>query len=284
MVELERFRLTHDNPVRLAETETGPGDLDMEDVGAQFRADIKLLPELHERLAAEEKAGLLIVLLAFDTGGKDETINGVFNTLPVQSLQIEKFNEPSEESRAHDFLWRAHIEAPRLGEIVVFNRSYYDDTTEPRLTGDLSMEQCRQRYKHILNFESLLREENATHILKFYLHISRDEQSKRIWERLDDPDRQWDFDPHDIETHERWDELLVAYEDVIHATTTEEAPWYVVPSDNEELRNAIVARAVAEALAEIDPQFPEPPEDIERWKRRMRELDRLAEWQSRSNA
>ena len=276
MLRLDRFRVTREQPISLARRDTGPGDVDLGELRQQFETDVERLVELHARLAAEEEDALLIVLLAFDTGGKDETINGVFNKLPVQSLQVEKFSEPSEEAQAHDFLWAAHIEAPRRGEIVVFNRSYYDHTTEPRLAGDLSAERCRARYKHILNFESLLREENNTRVLKLYMHISQAEQSKRIWERLNDPERQWDFDSHDIETHERWDELQGIYEEVVTATTTDEAPWYVVPADHEEFRNAVVARIVTRALEEIDPQYPDPPDDIEEWKQRLRELDRAA--------
>jgi PPK2 family polyphosphate:nucleotide phosphotransferase len=276
MLRLDRYRVAQGQSISLARRDTGPGDTDMQAVRAGLEDDIGRLAELHQRLAAEERDALLIVLLAFDTGGKDETINGVFNKLPVQSLQVEKFSEPSDEALAHDFLWRTHVQTPRLGEIVVFNRSYYDATTEPRLTGDLSAERARQRYKHILNFENLLREENATRVLKFYMHISRDEQSKRIWARLNDPERQFDFDPHDIETHARWDEFQAAYEEVINATTAEDAPWYVVPADDEALRDAVVARVVTRALEEIDPQYPDPPDDINEWQERMRELDREA--------
>lgn len=204
-LDTSRYRIAPDRKIQLA-------DFDPEDepgarrgVEKQFEKDVEDIVELHSRLGAEEVDSMLIDLLAFDTGGKDETLNGVFNRLPIQSIQVEKFSEPSKEALAHDFLWRVHIQAPRRGEIVVFNRSYYDDVTEPRVTGEIDLDRCEQRYEHIRTFESLLMDEASTTILKFYFHISRDEQARRIEERLEDPERQWDFDPHDIQTQRQWD-------------------------------------------------------------------------------
>lgn len=272
VLDTSRYRVEPGSEVRLADQdpEEEPGDRD--DVEKQFEQDVEDIVELHSRLGAEEVDSVLIDMLAFDTGGKDETLNGVFNRLPIQSIQVEKFSEPSKEALAHDFLWRVHIQTPRRGEIVVFNRSYYDDVTEPRVSGEIDLDRCNQRYEHIRNFESLLMDEASTTILKFYFHISRDEQAKRIEERLVDPTRQWDFDPHDIETQRKWDEFETAFEDAINATTTKRAPWYVVPSNKEWVRNAVVARVVVEALERIDPQYPEPPEDLEKWKRELNQI------------
>jgi PPK2 family polyphosphate:nucleotide phosphotransferase len=273
LISLDRYRVEPETQCSLEQHETDPSDQSIDDREKQFEEDVSRLADLHDRLGAAKQDALLIILLAFDTGGKDPTINRVFNRLPVQSLQVEKFAEPEAEEQSHDFLWRTHIEAPKRGEIVVFNRSYYDDVVEPRLMGDLSLDQCRKRYKHILNFEALLHEENATQILKFYLHISRSEQRRRVRERLENPIKQWDFDPHDIETQERWDEYSLAYEDVISATSSRIAPWYIVPADSESIRDAIVARVVTDALSSIDPKYPDPPDDLERWKRRLEAVE-----------
>lgn len=271
-LDTSRYRIEPGRPIRLAEFDPDDEPGERSEIEEQFEQDVGDIVELHSRLAAQEVDSMLIDLLAFDTGGKDETLNGVFNRLPIQSIQVEKFGEPSEEALAHDFLWRAHIQTPRRGEIVVFNRSYYDDVTEPRVTGEIDLERCQRRYEHIRNFESLLMDEASTTILKLYFHISRDEQADRIEERLEDPERHWDFDPHDIQTQRQWHEFESTFEDAINATTTGKAPWYVVPSNKEWARNAVVARIVVEALERIDPQYPEPPEDLEKWKRELREI------------
>lgn len=270
----EHYRVRPSQNIRLSDFDPAASQPDRKAVEDGFKKDVDRLLELQDRFQAEESHSLLVALLAYDTGGKDETITNVFSLIPHQAIRIEKFTTPTEEALMHDFLWRIHIATPRRGEIVVFNRSQYDDVTEPRIEGDIDRKTWERRYQHIRNFEDLLIDEGDTVIRKFYFHISRDEQAKRIRERLDDPEKQWDFDPHDIETHKRWDDYQAAFQDAINATATDSSPWHIIPSDNAWFRDALVARIVVEALEEIDPHYPEPSEDIEQYRKELERLQR----------
>ena len=198
---------------------------------------------------------LLIVLQAMDTAGKDSTIRMVFDGVNPQGVRIANFKAPTAEELAHDFLWRIHTKTPANGEIAIFNRSHYEDVLITRVNGWIDAATCQARYGHIKEFEELLFE-NGTTILKFYLHISKDEQKKRLLERRDDPAKQWKFNPADLVSRAQWDEHMAAYTQAIAATSTQNAPWYVVPANSKLQRNLIVATAICEALEKLDLSYP----------------------------
>lgn len=227
-------------------------------------ADLAELRDLHERLFAEGERALLIVMLAIDTGGKDSTIDRIFSGLNPQGCVVSGFQAPTEEELARDFLWRIHQRVPRKGQIGIFNRSHYEDVTVPRVHGWIDQAAWERRYAHILDFESLL-VESGTVVVKFHLRISKEEQAERLQERLDDPSKHWKFDPNDLAERKRWDEYQHAFEDAIAATSTEDAPWYVVPANSKWYRDAIVARVVVEQMRQLDPRYPPPVEGIERY-------------------
>ena len=207
---------------------------------------------------------LLIVLLAIDTGGKDSTIDRIFSGLNPQGCVVTGFKAPTEEELAHDFLWRIHAHTPRLGQIGIFNRSHYEDVTVQRVHKWIDKATWQRRYEHIRDFESLL-VESGTAVLKFHLTISKEEQAERLQDRLDDPSKHWKFNPGDLEERKLWDDYQQAFEDALVATSTDDAPWYVVPANSKWYRDAVVARIVVEQMRRLDPQYPPPVEGIERY-------------------
>lgn len=228
-------------------------------------SDVGALRLLHEKLQAESARAVLVVLMAVDGGGKDPTVDDVFGRVSLRGVRVAHFSSPTDEEDDHDFLWRVHEKAPRHGEIAVFNRSQYDAVAEPRLDGTIDDEEVERRIRHLRAFEDLLTD-SGTVVRKFFLHISRKEQARRIEERIDDPSQRWEFDPHDVEVHQRWDEYHAVYERLIAATTTPDAPWYVVPSDDPAVRNAVVARTMRRTLQQMDPQFPTVDDDLDRYR------------------
>ena len=268
-IDTDRYRARPGAPVELATVDPEPPATGADRAAYEraLRADLAGLAEWQRRLRAAERHGLLIILMAADTGGKDPTIREVFGALDPRGLAVAKFGAPSATERRHDFLRRVHAAAPGRGEIAVFNRSHYDDIVEPRLRGELDGDARQGHYAHTRHFEELLSGSGIA-IRKFYFHISRDEQARGVLARLEDPEQQHEFDPDDIAVQEQWDAYLAAYEEVVNATTTERAPWYVVPANRPWFRNATVARVVAEALEQLDPQFPAPlpAEEVQRYK------------------
>jgi PPK2 family polyphosphate:nucleotide phosphotransferase len=220
------------------------------------------LGDLQERLYAEQKQSLLVVLQAMDTGGKDGAIKGVFRGVNPQGCQVWPFKVPTEEELAHDFLWRIHAKAPRKGQITIFNRSHYEDVVVVRVKSLVPEDVWRARYDRINEFERLLAGA-GTRVIKFYLHISRDEQKSRLQARLDNPDKHWKFAVGDLAERERWDDYMAAYEDAINQCSTEYAPWYVVPANKKWYRNVVIARAIVDTLEGMNPQFPEPEGNLE---------------------
>ena len=219
------------------------------------------LAALQSLLWAEKKHSLLIVLQAMDTGGKDGTINHVLSVLNPQGTDVTGFRVPTQEEAAHDFLWRVHPHAPAKGNIAIFNRSHYEDVLAPRVHGTLSKAACEERFQDIRDFEQLLAD-GGTHIVKFFLHISRDEQLKRFAARLDDPQRNWKISESDYSERPYWDEYMAAYEDAIRATTSDAAPWFVVPSNHKWFRNLVVSEIVVEAMEGLHMSYPEPRVDL----------------------
>ena len=222
--------------------------------------DGEAIDGLQDRLYAEGKRALLVVLQGTDTGGKDGTIKHVFKETGALGVVVTAFKRPSEEELAHDFLWRAHVAAPRRGYIGIFNRSHYEDVLIGRVRKLASKEEIEGRYDQINAFEKILAD-NGTWILKFMLHISKEEQAKRLQERLDKPKHRWKFNPSDLDDRKLWDEYQNAYDVMLDRCSTAWAPWHVIPADHKWARNAAIAAIVRETLEEMDPQYPKPDWD-----------------------
>jgi PPK2 family polyphosphate:nucleotide phosphotransferase len=215
------------------------------------------LGTLQNRLYAESHRSLLVVLQGMDASGKDGTIRRVFTGVNPQGCDVSSFKAPSHDELAHDYLWRVHARCPRRGEIGIWNRSHYEDVVTVWVNGWIDDDRRACRVGHVRAFERLLHDEGTT-VLKLFLHISRDEQRARLQKRLDDPEKRWKFDPSDLEARSKWDRYQIAYEHALTETSTETAPWYVVPADQKWVRDVAVARILVETLRRIDPQVPPP--------------------------
>jgi len=213
------------------------------------------LDALQDIFYADRRFKLLVVLQGTDTAGKDGTIRGVFGQTSALGVNTVAWKAPSEEERAHDYLWRIHQQVPRLGQFVIFNRSHYEDVLVPVVKGWIDKAQTRERYAHINDFERMLCE-TGTVVLKFLLHISKEEQRLRLQERLDDPTKHWKFAAGDLEERKSWDTYQAAYSAAVAATGTPWAPWTIVPSDSKTHRNLMIARTVKEALERLKLRYP----------------------------
>ena len=220
------------------------------------------LAELQHLLWAEDRHKILVVLQAMDTGGKDGTIRNVLSGVNPQGIDVVNFKAPTLEELSHDYLWRVHQHAPAAGSLTVFNRSHYEDVLIVRVLGLVPEERWSRRYDHINDFERLLAEEGTT-ILKFYLHISHDEQAERLQARLDDATKHWKFNKRDLEHRELWDEYMEAYATALTRTSSERAPWYIVPANRKWYRNIVVARTIVDTLESLNMEYPEPEEGLE---------------------
>lgn len=208
------------------------------------------------RLYAEGQRRLLIIFQAMDAGGKDGAIRNVFQGVNPQGVRVTSFKTPSADELAHDFLWRIHRAVPATGMIEVFNRSHYEDVVVVRVDKLAPESVWQPRYEQINQFEKLLTDTGTT-ILKFYLHISKDEQKKRFQERLHDPEKHWKFSTEDVLKRKAWDSYMEAYQDALNRCTTPWAPWYVIPADQKWYRNVAITRVIVETLREMNPQLPE---------------------------
>ncbi|WP_296654812.1 PPK2 family polyphosphate kinase [Paraburkholderia sp.] len=214
-----------------------------------------------ERLHAQRYERVLVVLQGMDTSGKDGTIRGVFHEVDPLGLRIVPFRAPSAIEASHDFLWRVHRQAPAAGELTIFNRSHYEDVLVPRVTGQIDATEWERRYRQIREFEAMLTETGTT-IIKCLLHISKDEQKARIQARIDDPTKHWKFDLSDLEARKRWDAYQAAYRDALAATSTEYAPWYVIPANSKSHRNVMVAELLLRLLEGLKLEFPPAKEEL----------------------
>jgi PPK2 family polyphosphate:nucleotide phosphotransferase len=217
------------------------------------------LTELQTALWAESRQKLLVVLQAMDTGGKDGAIRNVFRGVNPQGMRVWGFGVPTEWEMAHDYLWRIHEHAPAAGGITIFNRSHYEDVLVVRVKELVPETRWRKRYDHIVEFERLLADE-GTAVVKLFLQISKEEQRLRLEARLQEPDKRWKFNIGDLEDRKLWDDFQDAYEEAITRTSTEHAPWYVIPADRKWYRDLAVASIVIETLERMDPQFPPEPD------------------------
>ena len=238
-----------------------PGVADKKEARSIIAKNVKRLGELQYLLSAAGKRSLLIVLQALDAGGKDGTIKHVMGPLNPQGVRVASFKVPTPEELGHDFLWRIHKATPRRGEIVIFNRSHYEDVLVVRVHGLAPESVWSKRYEQINAFEKTLAADD-THVLKFYLHISRNEQLARFKKRIDDPRRHWKLSHADFEERKLWDRYVAAYEDALAKCSTPHAPWFVIPSDHKWFRNLAVSQIIVETLERLKMKFPKPSIDV----------------------
>lgn len=238
----------------------GPDDRDS--IRKELTENTVALDDLASRLYAESRRALLIVLQGMDTSGKDGTIRNVMRGINPLLCSVVPFKAPHEEELAHDFLWRVHARVPRRGLVGIFNRSHYEDVVVVRVRKWIDKRTCKQRYRMINEFERMLVAEGTT-IIKFFLHISNDEQRRRLEARLRDPHKRWKFHPGDLADRKLWDDFQRAYSRALTECNTKHAPWYIVPSNSKQQRNLIVSRIVRQTLEQMDPQFPREIEGLD---------------------
>jgi len=236
----------------------------------------KEIEKLQELMYAEGKKRLLVVLQAMDTGGKDGVIRKVFEGVNPQGVHVAPFKTPSALELSHDYLWRIHKQTPKKGEIVSFDRSHYEDVLPVRVLNLMPEEVWSKRYHHINEFERMLVDE-GTVILKFYLNIDLEEQAGRFLARIEEPDKNWKFNPGDLEDRKLWGAYMEAYEDMLNKTSTKWAPWYVIPSNKKWYRNLLIAHIVRDTLVDMEMQFPAPAPDLDKYHQQVLELVRSHE-------
>ena len=266
---LARYRIDDPDRFRLDKFDTaddGGLDLDKDKIKKILAAEVEQLAELQNTLYAEDRWSVLVVLQGMDTSGKDGIIKHVMGAINPQGCVVHPFKAPSGEELDHDFLWRAALRLPERGRFAVFNRSYYEEVIVVRVHPEFLDKQrlpdqlrgkdiWQQRFKSIRGFERHLAR-SGTLVLKFFLHISPEEQRKRLLARLDEPDKRWKFAKGDIAERKLWDQYMAAYQDAIRATSRAHAPWHIVPADHKPFARIVVARAVVDALSRLDPKVP----------------------------
>ncbi|MDG2114898.1 MAG: polyphosphate kinase 2 family protein [Actinomycetota bacterium] len=254
----ERYRADTDGDFQLRDHES---DDDRcfdggRDEGEERLAELRLeLADLQARLYAEGEQKLLVVLQAMDAAGKDSTVRDVLRSTNPMGVHAYAFGRPSDEELGHDYLWRVHAHTPQKGQIAIFNRSHYEDVLVVRINDLVPEKQWKRRYRHICEFERMLVDEGVT-IRKFFLNISRDAQREQLQQRLDDPKKRWKFDPRDLDVRAQWKPYMDAYEDAIRETSTDDAPWFVIPADRRWYRKLAVAEILVHTLSDLDPEFP----------------------------
>lgn len=239
----------------------------------EFQANVERMGKLQYLLYADGRQSLLVVLQGLDAAGKDGVIRRVFSNMNPQGTSVFPFKQPSKEEAAHDFLWRVHKRAPAKGEAVVFNRSHYEDVLVVRVHKLVPESVWSKRYQAINDFETVLAR-NSTTIVKFFLHISPEEQLLRFKQRLDDPSRQWKISESDYSERELWPQYMEAYEDALAATSTKRAPWYVIPANHKWFRNLAVSQIIADTLDGMDLQLPPTRVDIAQIRRKYHAAER----------
>ncbi len=253
------FRVPPGDKIQLAKRDPADASIFPDRKAAEQRGivDCTAINEAQDKLFAEGKRSVLVILQGIDTSGKDGTVRYVFNQTGPLGVTVTAFGVPSKLEAAHDFLWRVHAACPPRGVIGVFNRSQYEDVLVARVRKFAPKDVVEQRYDQINAFEKMLTETGTT-ILKFMLHISKDEQAERLQARLDEPKSRWKFNPSDLDDRKLWDDYQAAYEIMLRRCSTEWAPWYVIPADRKWARNVAIAAIVRATLADMDPAYPKP--------------------------
>jgi len=262
---VNRYRVTPGEQIDLGDWDPADRslfDLDKKSAKEYLRGLRDRLAELQRVLWAEDKHKVLVVFQAMDTGGKDGTIRKVFSGVNPQGIDVYNFKAPTAEELSHDYLWRIHDHTPTAGSLAVFNRSHYEDVLVVRVLGLVPEERWSRRYDHINAFEKMLADEGTT-ILKFYLHISAEEQAERLQARLDDPTKNWKFNKGDLDHRKLWPDYMRAYEAVLSKTSTKHAPWYIVPANRKWYRNVVVAKTIVDSLESLAMSYPDPDDDLD---------------------
>ena len=268
---MDRYRIKPGQAVHLKDfdpNDKSGWDRDKEGGDAKLEELRLELDQLQEVLYAENKRKILVVLQAMDTAGKDGVIRSVFQGVNPQGVKVASFKVPSMVEQAHDYLWRIHIEAPENGEIMIFNRSHYENLLVVRVHNLVPEEVWKKRFQHINDFERMLTDEGTT-ILKFFLNIDLQTQKERLMERLNDTQKQWKLSSADLPERKLWPAYMQAYEDVLSKTSTEYAPWYVVPANHNWYRNLVVASVIVDTLKKLNLEFPKPAADLEVYRKQL---------------
>lgn len=284
-MDIDKYRVKPDEKVRLssyaASEEQRYSDEELRE--KWIPETLKKMNELHTKLHAQEEKGIVVVLQAMDAAGKDEAITFIFSKLTAQGLKVSQFKKPSENDLKHDYLWRFREGLPARGQIGIYNRSYYEEVIAPRvhdLLGETPLPDelideniWKVRYRQINDFERYL-VENGFPVVKFFFNLSKEEQKRRLLERMKDPAKNWEFSFNDVKERKYWDGYQEIFEDLLNNTSKEDAPWYVLPADNEWHARFIVAEVMVGLLEKIDPQFPEiSGEEREKLEEAIRELE-----------
>ena len=260
--ETKHYRVAANAKVRLSDHDpAGTEGIEKQAGKAAGEQLIKQLDALQELLYADGRHKLLVILQGVDACGKDGTIRAVFEGVNPQGVNVSSFKKPTEEELAHDYLWRIHSRLPRSGEISIFNRSHYEDVLVVRVHNLVPKEQWSKRYDHIRAFEQMLADEGTT-IVKFFLHVSKEEQRVRQQERIDNPTKRWKFKTADIAERKLWDDYRAAFEDMLSKTSTADAPWYVIPADRNWYRNLVVSQVLVDTMRKLDLRYPTPEDDL----------------------
>ena len=265
---IDRFRIAPGERVQLHKFDPSyKGSEDKKDALDKIARLRDKMDDLQQRLFAERKRSLLVCLQALDAGGKDGVIKHVIGSMNPDGCHVANFKEPSQEELAHDFLWRIEAQMPRKGEVAIFNRSHYEDVLIVRVHHLVTKESWSKRYGQINDFERR-HIENGTRILKFFLHISKEEQLQRFEQRLDDPAKRWKISEADYTEREYWDDYMRAYEDAIAHCNTDESPWFVIPADHKWFRDLAISEIIVATLESMHSQVPQPTVDIEEIRRK----------------
>jgi len=259
-IDLSPWRIRHGSACDLHDFSTQPEgalSLNEDEVRQQTQKLSARLNKLQSKLHAANSHAVLLVLQGMDTSGKDGVIRHVFANVSPLGVRAVPFSAPAEAELKHDFLWRIHSKVPARGELVIFNRSHYEDVLVTRVHKLIDKTTCSKRYEHISHFESLLHDSGTT-VVKCYLHISKGEQKNRLQQRIDDPDKHWKLQPSDFSDRKLWPKFISAYEDTISATSTKNAPWYIVPADSKPHRDLFIATLLVQTLELMDLTMPKP--------------------------
>lgn len=260
---LDKYRITPGSKFSLSDFDTNDRS---ERTGSKIEDAAELaklatgINALQDILYAQGKHKVLLILQGMDASGKDGTVRHVFSECDPLGIRLASFKTPTSDELAHDYLWRAHAQVPRAGEVVIFNRSHYEDVLIVMVHDWIDDAECKRRYRQINDFERMLTE-TGTIIIKCFLHISKAEQKERMQARLQDTTRTWKFNPNDLKERALWPQYMQAYENAMEATSTEYAPWYVVPADSKTNRNLLISRLLLKHLEELKLQYPVTPED-----------------------
>lgn len=262
MEKLEKYRV---NPKKFSLKQYSPDDRSArnEDKAQDLVELVKLTEAINARqdiLHAEAKHKVILLLQGMDTSGKDGTVKHVFSACDPLGIRLASFKAPSADELAHDYLWRVHAQVPAKGELVIFNRSHYEDVLIVKVHGWIDEAECKRRYQQINDFERMLTETGTT-LIKCFLYISKEEQKERLQERLVEPTKHWKFNPKDLEERALWDDYMQAYESAMQATSTEYAPWYVIPANSKTNRNLLISRLLLETLNALPLAYPPKPKE-----------------------